>query len=1042
MKKWFFISWCACSVTLGAATFTVTTNASSGAGSFDEAVDSANGGSGNDILFAIPSGPFTISLATPMLYNQSFTIDGTNSGNGFTLNTSTAQSITSASGVTTTMTNTSGTMKFNVVIAGAADSIITKTGAGTLFLSTANTYGGGTYLNGGEIKLENDAGLGTGTLFMADTTTLANEDDITVANNWSIDTDASATVTVRPAVELTLSGDSASTSGTLVKTGTGVLTLSGTNAHSGGTTISEGDIILANDAGLGLGTLTIADGAALRLNSGINASNSWSINSGGNASVRVGPLDTGTLSGNAANTTGSLTKIGLGALVLSGTNQYSGGTTLSVGEISVTNNSGLGSGLLTMANDTRLRLSNGINISNAWSVDSGVTAAISAATGITATLSGDGANTTGILRKTGSGTLVLSGTNLHSGGTNLNAGQITLGNNSGLGTGTLSMADTTTLSLNDGVYASNVISVTGTGNLNVGGTDTAGLSGAISATSGTLAKTGTGSLTFAQTGTFSGDMDVTEGSLAVNGVITGDVTVLSGSTVKGTGTIDNNLTVESGANLTPGNSIGTINVGTLDLLSGSTTNIELNPSSSSAINVTGAANIAGAVNVMQNGGFYGAAGSYQILTAGSLTGEFNPIVTGSLPNFTFSLEYVGNTVNLIFANTGIYTFGLTGNIVNFANYLNEYAPSSLEIDELAGLYGQALVDAINSVSPARNVFGTFVATQTMFSFSHTLNEYLSGKRFGSSRKTAQPSGKFDTDNTEALLVSNDTVDPKSDSKGQYQLWASGFADLVRQEAENQNAPFDFTSQGVLIGFDCSSISNLLLGGALGYANSQITIDSHMGESNINYAVASLYANYLWRNFYAEGVLWGGYNQIKNNRYIAYADVQRNAQSTVNGGQIAPHVELGVVLESKLTDVEPYISVDYVAIWQSSYTENGAGSLNMHVDGQSSSMIQTEVGVRYYQEVERSYGRFGCKEAASYINRTPFSTGDITAAIFGATEFVTLTSFTEAQNLGAVSAMLYVQPGKRRDATISIGYQGQFGSEYIFNEVLLRLSKNF
>ena len=50
------------------------------------------------------------------------------------------------------------------------------------------------------------------------------------------------------------------------------------------------------------------------------------------------------------------------------------------------------------------------------------------------------------LFKDGSGSLTLSGTNTYSGGTTLTAGTLIVGNNSALGTGTLSMAAGTTLS--------------------------------------------------------------------------------------------------------------------------------------------------------------------------------------------------------------------------------------------------------------------------------------------------------------------------------------------------------------------------------------------------------------------------------------------------------------------------------------------------------------------------------------------------------------------------------------------------------------------
>ncbi len=64
------------------------------------------------------------------------------------------------------------------------------------------------------------------------------------------------------------------------------------------------------------------------------------------------------------------------------------------------------------------------------------------------------------------------------------------------------------------------------------------------------------------------------------------MTVSSGATLGGTGTITKDITING--TLAPGNSIGTINlVGAQILASGSTTAIELNPTTNDLVNVTG-----------------------------------------------------------------------------------------------------------------------------------------------------------------------------------------------------------------------------------------------------------------------------------------------------------------------------------------------------------------------------------------------------------------------------------------------------------------------
>src|SRR5690606_28042651 len=92
----------------------------------------------------------------------------------------------------------------------------------------------------------------------------------------------------------------------------------------------------------------------------------------------------------------------------------------------------------------------------------------------------------------------------------------------------------------------------------------------------TLAKTGTGTLTYSGDGSgMAGNVRVSEGTLAVEGVLGGTLEVLEGATLSGSGTVGS-TTVHDGGLLAPGSSIGTLTVdGDLTLLSGASLAFEL-----------------------------------------------------------------------------------------------------------------------------------------------------------------------------------------------------------------------------------------------------------------------------------------------------------------------------------------------------------------------------------------------------------------------------------------------------------------------------------
>ena len=177
-----------------------------------------------------------------------------------------------------------------------------------------------------------------------------------------------------------------------------------------------------------------------------------------------------------------------------------------------------------------------------------------------------------------------------------------------------------------------------------------------------------GSSNWTVTGTGAQDWNVLGGTLSVNGVINGLVTVNAGGTLGGTGTIDN--VVVNGGVLAPGNSIGTLNVaGSLTFSAASSYMVEISGASSDLTRVAGAVTLGGATVVVVPTGTV--TKQYTILTAiGGLADTFNPVVSGVSPNLNPTLSYDANNVYLNFALN--YGGGLNINQQNVANALTNF----------------------------------------------------------------------------------------------------------------------------------------------------------------------------------------------------------------------------------------------------------------------------------------------------------------------------------------------------------------------------------
>jgi fibronectin-binding autotransporter adhesin len=216
--------------------------------------------------------------------------------------------------------------------------------------------------------------------------------------------------------------------------GTGIVTLSGSNTYSGGTTLTAGSMALGNVNALGAGGLTVNGG---QMDFGGFSVALPSLNGGGGTITNSGSAAMLTiLSGGYAGTitdgagTIALMKTTAGVLALTGTNNYSGGTTLGGGILQVSNSASLGasSGNLTFSGGT-LQLLGNIASSRNYVVSANQNAAINT-NGYSLTLSGNigpsGTATNAGLSETGGGTLTLNGNNTFTGAATANNGVLNL----------------------------------------------------------------------------------------------------------------------------------------------------------------------------------------------------------------------------------------------------------------------------------------------------------------------------------------------------------------------------------------------------------------------------------------------------------------------------------------------------------------------------------------------------------------------------------------------------------------------------------------
>jgi autotransporter-associated beta strand protein len=318
---------------------------------------------------------------------------------------------------------------------------IVKSGAGTLTFTTATNFAiGDIYVNGGTFQF---TGAGT----MSNSTGLS-------SFNRPIFINSGANFLYNSTNAKTLSGG-ISGGGNLTHSNTGALTLAAPNTFSGTTTNSGGILILGNSLAIQSSTLDTANSAAgtstvgLRISNGITNLTLGGLNgnknfaSGGvfstsssnygnitaltlNPAAGVSNTYSGAIANGASNMT--LTKTGQGTQILSGTNTYTGSTTINAGTLA------LGHATNTLADSGAVNVNGGtLDIGVNSDTVGAVTLTSGSITGGTGVLTGSSyavhsgtisgiLGGSGALTKNTSGTFTLTSAVTYTGQTDLNEG--------------------------------------------------------------------------------------------------------------------------------------------------------------------------------------------------------------------------------------------------------------------------------------------------------------------------------------------------------------------------------------------------------------------------------------------------------------------------------------------------------------------------------------------------------------------------------------------------------------------------------------------
>ncbi|MEI6242000.1 MAG: autotransporter domain-containing protein, partial [Chlamydiota bacterium] len=683
---------------------------------------------------------------------------------------------------------------------------------------------------------------------------------------------------------------------------------------------------------------------------------------------------------------------------------------------------------------------------------------VSVTSGKTLNIQGIISGTSGFT-KSGEGTVILSNINTYSGETILQAGTLQIGSDQNLST------SGSTLTLNGGtlrcqstnmtspaIYLQRNCIINSNSTIEVEQVSTTYIYGQFSG-SGTLTKTGRGSLTIPLSSNFTGNTSVQDGQLYITGrypspeidirrpgrfrnegAVESSESTINYGTVCGTGkftyTAGSGFLNRNGGYLQAGSSpFGTLTIeGPVTLESNSFVTIETNFITMNILKIlSGTLTIGSDVNLNiildkpdDNEDWRDVLiddFASLFLDAETITGDFAGFVC-PYPGFTFSIVENGEDYTLHIDTLPLASLVSDPNQKTVANIFDQnyssQSPDFIEANmELYFLELPALKTALNELHPA--LFNGIALAQ---------------------EETTSYIAKVLSQRLEEITWKNPNLKERK-----WNIWGQGIRDYARQKGKSNLRGYHATTPGVIIGTDVKILSNFALGFQGSYTNTHIGWEAHQGYGHTTTGYGGLYGS--WYNDYLlVGLsLLGGWNSSKATRSIDFGEIERKSHHRQHGWEIAPQLEIGGLYEMKYISLQPFVKENYVYLHQNHYREHGAESLNLDVKEKNADLLRSEIGLGLFHCFKGNELQFTPELKGSYILESRFQGKKTTAYFLNDTVIpFTVKGLSPSRSLGHIGILLKGSSYNGFDLTLD--YNFQFGKKYQDHKMTLRLGYAF
>ena len=482
----------------------------------------------------------------------------------------------------------------------------------------------------------------------------------------------------------------------------------------------------------------------------------------------------------------------------------------------------------------------------------------------------------------------------------------------------------------------------------------------------------TGSSIWTLTGTNNAVMPwaINAGTLAVNATMVNSImTANSGGTLAGTGTVGT-AQINAGGIFAPGSGAPGSSMavaGTLAFQSAALYLVQINPTTASFANVTGAAALGGAtVNASFAAGTY-VAKQYTILTAGSVNGMFGAVVNTNLPaGFTSSLSYDAKDVFLNLAIGFAPPGGANGNQQNVINALTNFFNANGGIPAVFGSLTPAGLTQASGETATGSQQTTFDA---MTQFLGLLTDPFIDGRGDSATGGAGATPFAEEDDSARAYAANGKARSKSERDAyaaiyrkapamavpfvpSWSVWAAAFGGSQTTDGNAVLGSNTATGRiaGSAVGADYRFSPFTIAGFALAGGGTNFSIANALATGRSDLFQAGAFVRHTVGPAYISAALAYGWQDITTDRTVTIAGVDQ-LRAKFNANAFSGRVEGGYRLVTPWMSgigITPYAAGQFTTFDLPAYAEQaivGANTFALAYGAKSVTASRSELGIR-------------------------------------------------------------------------------------------------